>query len=737
MGFWDGIGGDIVVGAVSVAGFAVGGPLGAAVAGGIAGGVASGFKGENILLGAGLGVAGGMVGGLGGVAFRGAAKGMVGGFLRQGHSLDLARALGGSVDKVAFERSGLFMHRIPELLGGSHLSPWKTYMGLLNTMATPYYMDQIQGFPDEVMDKWHKYMGYPDIELIDISEQELSPIPDRMPHIMMPDPNRLPEGLALTPPMEANYRTVPGSYAEYWKSFGEKPGKLELPKELEVSDISGAEKAGIQNYPQRVEKLQYTFTNLKAKAAVVAKANDRTSELCGAGRSDFSGVVKALEAFAKSDPRDMKRIGTLCSEYAQKATDVSNLKVFTIDPAPLGAGVPSEDGYAFLLVEAAYDNAEIIMTAYAAAFDSLAAQTEAEKPGTETGAQQTGAPQTTTNTGNGAADPYYAGAPTSTWPTARPSPSTVAAPTPWNLTSDKSSGAGADRPAADVPGVGNTGVDGLGAASSTPDVASLAAAAAPAVSAAGNGMGSALQSMMLPMLMQAMMGRNRQGAQDDLETGRREGRERQEDGSAMAIPAPAATPTPATPATQSPGQPTAPPPGDAKPVSARPEADRPQGKPVPATAPEKKGNVTYTFPDSRTQEVSAVVARALDAAFGNAAGTDARAAYTGTPAEWSDPKRIGRRIDPSETMTGDVGAWEDRFALLVQFDGQDLLEAVVDGALMQLADLSQMRDGAGEFGGFVGLFHPPGIEKVADESAVTTVPAAPVDQTDSGAVVSL
>ncbi|MFQ6226340.1 hypothetical protein [Nocardia sp. NPDC002869] len=742
MSFLDGVGDfltseDFAVGAVSVVGFAVGGPIGAAVAGGVAGGVAAGFKDENILMGAGLGVAGGLVGGMPGVAFRAPARGMVGGLLRRQHSLELARAMGGRVPTIAYERSGLFAKRIPELLGGAHLSPWKTHMGLLNTAFTPYYMGEIENAPDDIRNKWYKYMGYPDIPLIDISEEELSAIPDKMPHIMMPDPARLPKELELTAPVEKNYRTLPTAYAGYWNSFGEKPGKLDPPKELAVGDISGEEKAGIANYPQKVEKMRNRLAELRSKAAKVEEASEQTSRLCAAGRGDFAQAVKALTGFAGLDARDMKRIGVLFSDYSQKTSEYTGQPVFRIEPTSLGAGPPSEDVYAMVLVDAAYGSAAAILSWYADAFEALGARTESEKPTAEKPtAEQSGqnpASTATTPTNNGN-DPYYdaaAAARNRISPIARTSPSTVPAPTPWDLTGDTGSGPGSHRKVTDDP-VGGAAA-GLGTATTTPDASSVAPAPVPAVSAAGNDMGSALKSMMLPQMMQAFLGRNRPGPGTEPEKDHRAVRERPED---FAAPAPAPTAN-GVPAAQQSGNPAATAPnGETRPAVARPDSGRPPGSPVPATAPDAKDTVVYTVPDGRTVEVSAVVARGLDAAFGNASGTDARAAYTGTPAEWTDPKRIGRRIDPNESMTGDVGVWKERAALLVKFDGQDTLEAVVDGALVKVADLSMMRDDAGEFGGFVGIFHPPGIEKPADESAGAAVTVAPVDQTGPGLVVS-
>lgn len=745
MGLWDAVGGvveglgdDLLMRGASIAGFALGGPPGAALAGGIVGGVTAGLKGENILLGAGLGAGCALIGGLGGVAFRAPAKGMVGGLLRRQHSLDIARRMTGpGAGKIAYNQTGLFAKTIPDRLGGAHLSPWKTRLGLLGSFFAPESTAFLEGIPD----KWNRHTGYPEIVLIDISEEELASIPDKMPHIMMPDPARLPEGLVLTPPVEANYRTLPTAYAGYWDAFGEKPGKLDPPKELNVSDISGEDKAGVANYPEKVDKMRKQLADLRSKASKIEEVNQQTSQLCGAGRNDFAAVVEALKSFAELDARGWKFIDRLNSEYSQKVSPYSGLPVFEVDKKSLkmlGAGAPSEDAYAMVLIEAGYGNAASILGYYVEAFKALGVKTESEKPTAEQSRQPSGSPQNTP-VGNGTYPVYTPAAP-QTGPTAQTGPPAVPAPTPWDLTSDTRSGSDANRSAADRAGTG-TGVDPLGTAAGTPDAITTAAAATPvvtpAVSTAANGMGSALQSMLRSQLMQTMLGQTGRGAPDEREGGHQVGRDRPDNRATVAaVPTPAPT-TNAAPAAQAPGQTATAPNGDAKTVSARPDSGRPVGKPMPAAVAQGADNAVYTYPDSRTQEVSAVMVRVLDAAFGNAAGTDARSAYTGTPAEWTDPKRIGRRTDPSEVMTGDVCVWEERTAVLVAFDGQDTLEAVVDGALMKIADLSQMRDGAGEFGGFVGIFHPPGIEKVADKTATTAVPGAPVDLSAPGAVASV
>lgn len=164
----------------------------------------------------------------------------------------------------------------------------------------------------------------------------------------------------------------------------------------------------------------------------------------------------------------------------------------------------------------------------------------------------------------------------------------------------------------------------------------------------------------------------------------------------------AATSTPATTTTN-----TAPP---ASASSSQPTTG------MPGRAPNSDGTVVYTFPDGRTQKVSVTVAQALDAAFGNASGTDAQAAYAKTPAKWSDKKQIGNSVDPYQLMTGDIAVWDGRTAIVVVFPADDggTLEVVVNGQLKQFTP-TEMSDSAGEFGQFVGFNHPHGIEATAPE----------------------
>ncbi|WP_433631305.1 hypothetical protein [Nocardia sp. CA-120079] len=248
-------------------------------------------------------------------------------------------------------------------------------------------------------------------------------------------------------------------------------------------------------------------------------------------------------------------------------------------------------------------------------------------------------------------------------------------------------------------------LDGLNNSGTTPSATTPASVPDTSAAASPASSGMDMMSSMLPMLMAQMM--NRGQADTDLNNRRSEYDPYQD----QVAPVPAAV-APAQPAVQAatstpaPATNTGPP---ANSSSSQPTAG------MPGRTPNSDGTVVYTFPDGRTQKVSVTVAQALDAAFGNASGTDAQAAYAKTPAKWSDKKQIGTPVDPYQLMTGDVAVWDGRTAIVVAFPADDggTLEVVVNGQMKQFAP--EMSDSAGEFGQFVGFNHPKGIEATAPE----------------------
>ncbi|MGI5220931.1 hypothetical protein [Nocardia sp. CA-290969] len=280
-----------------------------------------------------------------------------------------------------------------------------------------------------------------------------------------------------------------------------------------------------------------------------------------------------------------------------------------------------------------------------------------------------------------------------------------------------------------------------------------------------SGMMGSLMNSLLPMMMSQAAMRN--GADNDMARRINDiDPSRYDQAAAPTMPQarPAAT-TPwsnqaaATPA-QTPAQPahtqTGPPPG---------ATSTQTGTGAPKRVAGADGLVLYPFPDGRTQKVPLTVALALDKAFANNNGTDAKAAYAGTPAAWTDPKDIGPAVDPFQLATGDVATWtaavadegkvpagasavvgtpaggtpegerkstespdkagaadsgspkgdsDNRTALLVVFgEGESgTVEAVVHGELQQFAP--DMGDAEGPLGDFAGFKHPKGVEAGAD-----------------------
>ncbi|WP_280454743.1 hypothetical protein [Nocardia brasiliensis] len=201
-------------------------------------------------------------------------------------------------------------------------------------------------------------------------------------------------------------------------------------------------------------------------------------------------------------------------------------------------------------------------------------------------------------------------------------------------------------------------------------------------------------------------------------------------------PPPPAKPQPAAPPTnqQQPAKPATP--ANAQPisnVSSTPGTANGQPGVTPSKVPDADGSMMYTYPapDGRSQRVSPIVYEALDVAFADKSGADAKHAYEKTKAKWADDKQIGRRVDPNELMTGDVVIWDKRTALLVVFppDQGGTVEAIVNGEKKPLADL--MAAESDQFGEFLGFAHPAGIElagagtKDPNAAVVDPLPAAP------------
>ncbi|WP_158453206.1 hypothetical protein [Nocardia otitidiscaviarum] len=259
------------------------------------------------------------------------------------------------------------------------------------------------------------------------------------------------------------------------------------------------------------------------------------------------------------------------------------------------------------------------------------------------------------------------------------------------------------------------------------------------------GMGSNLMSSLWPLLAAQQGGMFGQRGPLGNETDpRRFDRERLSPVQPPQVQPPQTQPT--TPPGQQSPQGTGTPPGQpATHTGPTPGATAPQDSGTPPRTARSDGKVLYDFKDGRTQYVYPKVYDALEAAFADTKGTDARAAYGMESGKSGEPKDKypGSRVDPNQLMTGDIAMWEDgRTALLVVFgdenggpSGGGTLEVIVDGVLTEFGP--EMSDAEGDFGAFAGFFHPPGIEESASGSTagdvvpatdptVQPVPAMPV-----------
>jgi hypothetical protein len=150
--------------------------------------------------------------------------------------------------------------------------------------------------------------------------------------------------------------------------------------------------------------------------------------------------------------------------------------------------------------------------------------------------------------------------------------------------------------------------------------------------------------------------------------------------------------------------------GETAPQSAAPSS--------PAAARGDRRSVVYTHAgDGVTETVSASVADAYEKAYSNKSTTDAKAAYAGTDAEWTDEKAL-EPVDPNDLMSGDVITFDNGSAMVrVQKQEGDPaggdVDVIIKGELTPIGAV--MAEGAEGLGGFAGFVHPPGIELPAPE----------------------
>ncbi|MFC3963078.1 hypothetical protein [Nocardia jiangsuensis] len=229
---------------------------------------------------------------------------------------------------------------------------------------------------------------------------------------------------------------------------------------------------------------------------------------------------------------------------------------------------------------------------------------------------------------------------------------------------------------------------------------------------AGSGMNQMMQSLPMMMMMQQMMQSMSQGRDRDRDRDREEDEEKRE-------PEPGQDPN--APVQQVQNQGAAPPPGT---VTADPAAP-------PPVVLGNKSMVDVQIPTKppSTQQVSQVVAEAIQRELNNPNGSDARAAYVGTPGESSaaNPWIV---VDGNDVRTGDVAQWRDHTGLVVVVDG--VPHIITDG---QIVPLDPNNPADGEFLGFarpggagIGEQTPavPGAGEALPVPATPSTPPAPM-----------
>ncbi|WP_155981859.1 hypothetical protein [Nocardia sp. BMG111209] len=146
---------------------------------------------------------------------------------------------------------------------------------------------------------------------------------------------------------------------------------------------------------------------------------------------------------------------------------------------------------------------------------------------------------------------------------------------------------------------------------------------------------------------------------------------------------------------------------------------------APPTVAGAKSDVSMKLPDGSTQQVSSVVAGAVNHELNNPNGSDARAAYEGTPGQ-ATPGSPWNQIDSSHLHTGDVVQWDNRSAVVVVDNGS--LQMVANGHLVPLDPQNPPDGGQGGYGDFRGFYHPSGADVQPSTTAQPPAAGSPGQQ---------
>ncbi|MBF6132023.1 hypothetical protein IU501_03285 [Nocardia otitidiscaviarum] len=745
MGFWDGVGDffseygdDILVGAAGVGGFFIGGPAGAALLGGAAAGIVSAAQGNSfgeVLGDAALGGALGLVGGgVGGVGFR-ALTSTAG---LQAAKASAVRGFGGGAKSLVHNgaRSALPAAYRGASRGftqaGGRFGRGALLSGL-GVAGTGLYQSGMMNMPGGTAGP------VPTIDYTSklIESGRLTVDSAYTAHVYGPDRSSAnwPDGLdLLSTGGEKNYEDFTESVYTSWEMFG-RGDTEDAPARSRVQQTSGEDSAAIISYVSSAQELKTKYDDLLAADAALGLTEEEQSilleevaRISKTSRTQVETAVAGLQDFATVNPTNVEQLSLLISQGAiARAT-----------------GPMDEDEFVTQLIDTHLAAITGIMDAATTELQALASEVEklkADDPGADDkkdGSEGDGDKTNGDESGNGNETPY---------PYPYPNPNQYQnggttgsqfRPIDFGLNGtptaipDASRSGGVDNPSAIREGVGGDDhipSDAPPPRSTTTPTSSPTPVSSPTPTAAPS-TGTGLD----PMLLSSLLNQNQRN--DPTEGDEREPRDAEPgpEHPGVVQSGPAAPPTSTTgqqPATSTTNTPTANTPATTT-SATTPRTQVSSSQPI--LRPNSDKPMVYTFPDGRTQEVSPVVYAALDAAFDNAATTDARAAYEGTAVTLNE-QRLGTPVDPYQLITGDVAQWDQRTALVVAFDTESsgTLEVIVAGELLSFS--AEMRDNQGDFGPFAGFFHPSGIDVAGpvdrtagtapevDTAAVASVPA--------------
>ncbi|MET9030980.1 hypothetical protein ABZW96_36050 [Nocardia sp. NPDC004168] len=620
--------------------------------------------------------------------------GAVGGKILGGLSKRATAAVGGDA-AIAQPARLMFMRNVNVALGRGDLARNWCYLGQTTVRAPLTLIAEKLGppFNDRI----------PIISIGNGAESTYTPPSgvSEMKNMFMPDINAVPTKYKFGAGTDNYHKQLPKTMRDYFNLFGTGK-KTDPPKSAPVPQITQDKDSNFKNYTLASDRLKNSFAALHAMSTNLLNVTNKMEDISTGGQDAINGVVEYINSQAEVAPSSGQSEDDHILSYIADALDRGRDTIEDISKRVrnISEEVDSHTG----------DLQK---------FNAQLAQLQAKNEELEKRLREpTAVPAITSQTPGVEPATSRWDAQTPRWNEATPA-GDIEIPR-WNAENT-----GRDAGVSDTPGtrVEHPGLDDSSAPRSVTNTVP------PAMQSVSPPMLSGLSDMMGPLQMMMMQEQMRRDLADRDLNSRRGLDPHRFDRELDNFPPSPVTSVPAQQsATSTPGST----PTTTASAATNNSSSSQNVNALAARTPDSDGSVLYTFPDGRTQKVSAVVADVLDAAIFNKKDTDAQAAYEKTPARWSNHKTAGDRVSPSELMTGDVAMWDHRTAVLVVFgptDGESL-EVIVAGELRPFS--ATLSDRAGEFGAFTGFQHPAGIEPVRPENK-KDVPLNPLTSTDQPA----